>query len=44
MQCPRAGCSEWAMFAIQEDVRDGDVLLWRCSAGHRGPHVVAARA
>jgi hypothetical protein len=40
MQCPHVGCSEWAVFPIEEDVRDGDVLLWTCRAGHHGPHVV----
>lgn len=43
MQCPHVGCTEWAMFAVEEDDHDGDVLLWRCSAGHRGPHVRSAR-
>lgn len=44
MQCPRVGCSEWAMFAVMEDIHDGELLLWTCSAGHHGPHVVTLEA
>ena len=43
-QCPRTGCGAWALLATPEQVADDGAPLWRCGAGHTGPHVLKETA
>ena len=43
-QCPRPGCTAWALLSTPEQVADEGEPLWRCGSGHRGPRILAESA